>query len=122
MNKAIGTIFAALALAVTVPASADPFARTVITINHGYGHQPLAGLSEINMRQADQRARIENGFNRGAITRFEFRRLVAEQGEIQRIEHAYVADGFLAPNERMDLHRRLDIAQSHIRFEMRRRF
>ena len=58
---------------------------------------PLAGLREINQRQAEQRARIERGFHRGAITRWEFRRLMAEQQDIETMERAFVSDGFLAP-------------------------
>ena len=75
---------------------------------------PLAGLREINQRQAEQRARIERGFHRGAITRWEFRRLMAEQQDIETMERAFVSDGFLAPHERAELHRRLDMASRHI--------
>lgn len=87
-----------------------------VTVQPGYAvrHHPLEGLHEINARQAEQRARIEHGFHRGAITRFEFRRLMAEQQDIQSMERAFVSDGFLSPRERMELHRRLDIASSHI--------
>lgn len=85
----------------------------------GYGvrHHPLEGLREINARQNEQRARIEHGFHRGAITRWEFRRLMAEQQDIQAMERAFVSDGFLHPRERAELHRRLDFAASHIRHE-----
>ncbi len=87
-----------------------------VTVQPGYGahRHPLEGLREINARQAEQRARIEHGFHRGGITRFEFRRLMAEQHDIEAMERAFVSDGFLTPHERMELHRRLDIASSHI--------
>jgi hypothetical protein len=117
MKTAIGTLMAAAAFSVMTPAHANG--------PHGYGYvtaqpvyvapsHPLAGLREINARQEEQRARIEHGFHRGAITRFEFRRLMAEQQDIQAMERAFVADGFLHPRERMELHRRLDIASQHI--------
>jgi hypothetical protein len=82
-------------------------------------HHPLEGLREINARQEEQRARIDHGFRTGAITRFEFRRLMAEQQDIQSMERAFVSDGFLHPRERAELHRRLDIASSHIFHEAR---
>ena len=69
------------------------------------------------MRQERQRARIERGFHAGAITRWEFRRLMAEQQDIQAMERAFVSDGFLTPRERFELTRRLDIASANIRFE-----
>lgn len=111
---------AAIAAAASVPAMADG--------PHGYGYgygrpvvapayvaqHPFAGLREINQRQAEQRTRIEAGFHRGAITRWEFRRLMAEQQDIQAMERAFVSDGFLSPHERATLHRRLDMASSHI--------
>ena len=77
-------------------------------------HHPLAGLREINVRQEEQRARIDRGVRHGAITHREFRRLMAEQHDIEALERAFVADGFLAPHERAELHRRLDIASQHI--------
>ena len=102
-----------LAAAISTPALADG------PRGYGYGHghgrpvmapayvpqHPLAGLREINQRQAEQRARIEHGFHRGAITRWEFRRLMAEQQDIEAMERALVSDGFLAPQERGELPR-----------------
>jgi hypothetical protein len=35
------------------------------------------------------------------------------------MERAFVADGFLSPRERSELHRRLDAAAQHIVFEAR---
>ena len=77
-------------------------------------HHPLAGLREINMRQEEQRVRIDRGVRHGMITHREFRRLMAEQHDIGALERVFVADGFLAPHERAELHRRLDIASQHI--------
>ena len=136
MKTIISTLVAAAAFSVMTPAQADGSRGAgYVTVqpaysNHGYhgghgGHgygarqHPLEGLREINARQEEQHARIEHGFHRGAITRFEFRRLMAEQHDIQGMERTFVADGFLHPRERMELHRRLDIASQHIVFEAR---
>ena len=126
MKTAIGTLMAAAAFSVMAPAQANG------PHGNGYGNgyvraqpayvahpHPLAGLREINARQEEQRARIEHGFHRGAITRYEFRRLMAEQQDIQAMERAFVSDGFLHPRERMELHRRLNIASQHIVMEAR---
>ena len=122
MKTVISTLVAAAAFAVMTPAQANgPHGYGYVTVQpaygaHGYGvrQHPLEGLREINARQERQRARIEHGFHRGAITRFEFRRLMAEQHDIQAMERAFVSDGFLHPRERMELHRRLDFASQHI--------
>jgi len=125
MKTVISALVAAVTFAVMAPAKADDgFAFRHGTMPSGYGWQhggfrahPLEGLREINMRQERQRARIEHGFHAGAITRWEFRRLMAEQHDIEAMERAFVADGFLTPRERMELTRRLDIASANIRFE-----
>lgn len=118
MRKLLGAALAATAIAVTAPAAANPDGFRVVTYTAytTHGH-PLSGLREINMRQAEQRARIERGFHFGSITRHEFRRLMAEQNDIQAIERAYVSDGYLSHSERNDLHRRLDFASRHIYWE-----
>ena len=119
MKTILSTLIAATTFAVITPALADgPHGYNRVTVQPVYaGQHPLAGLREINMRQEEQRARIERGFHRGALTRWEFRRLMAEQQDIQAMERAFVADGFLAPHERMELNRRLDIASQHVFFE-----
>ncbi len=129
MKMVISTLVAAVAFSVMTPAQANgPHGYGYVTAQPAYAYgphdrgvrqRPLAGLREINARQEKQRARIEHGFNRGAITRFEFRRLMAEQHDIQGMERTFVADGFLHPRERMELHRRLDIASQNIVFEAR---
>ena len=121
MKKVISTLVATAVLAMANSAMADgPRGYNGIAIQPVYAGQPsLAGLREINMRQDEQRARIEAGFHRGTITRWEFRRLMAEQQAIQATERTFLADGFLGPRERMELHRRLDVASQHIAFEAR---
>ena len=120
MKKAIGTLLAAAAIAVTAPATANPYGYVGVNYGWAHGHyrqHPLAGLQDINMRQAEQRTRIERGFHHGSITRREFHNLMSEHNHIQAIERSYVADGFLTPAERNDLNRRLDFAAQHIRWE-----
>jgi hypothetical protein len=125
MKKVIGTLAAAAALAMSTSAMADgPHGYGLAVVQPGYGSQhgairahPMEGLREINLRQAHQRERIEMGIHRGVITRWEFRRLMAEQHDIQAMERAFVADGFLSPRERMELTRRLDMASANIRVE-----
>lgn len=125
MKTVISTLVAAVTLAVMAPAQADGsfgYRQVPAPVVYG-GHpgsvrvHPLEGLQEINMRQERMRARIERGFHAGAITRWEFRRLMAEQQDIQAMERAFVSDGFLTPRERFELTRRLDIASANIRFE-----
>jgi hypothetical protein len=119
MKKVIGTLAAAAAMAMASSAMADGphgFGRVIVQPVYVEQH-PLAGLREINLRQAHQRERIEWGFQRGAITRWEYRRLMAEQHDIRAMERTFVADGFLSPHERMELNRRLDMASAHIRLE-----
>ena len=77
----------------------------------------LVSCSQVPNLPDPQMARIERGFHRGAITRWEFRRLMAEHQDIDAMKRAFIADGFLGPRERMELNRRLDIASSHIFFE-----
>lgn len=125
MKTVISALVAAATLAVMSPANADDgYASRHRTVAPGHGWQhggfrasPLEGLHEINARQTRQRERIEHGFHRGVITRWEYRRLMAEQHDIQGMERAFVADGFLSPRERMELTRRLDVASANIRFE-----
>ena len=124
MKTVISTLVAAATFAVMTPAQANgPQGYGYVTVQpgngHGVHHRPLEGLREINARQEEQHARIEHGFNRGAITRFEFRRLMAEQQDIQSMERAFVSDGFLSPRERAELHRRLDFSSQHIVVEAR---
>lgn len=124
MKTTLKTLAAASVLAVASLGTAHangPQGYGYVTVQPGYGarHHPLDGLREINARQEQQRARIDHGFRTGLITRLEFRRLMAEQQDIQGMERAFVSDGFLHPRERMELHRRLDLASRHIVFEAR---
>jgi polyhydroxyalkanoate synthesis regulator phasin len=58
----------------------------------------------VNARQANQRARIEQGVKSGELTRRETRRAVENQRDVRQLEHAYKSDGTLTARERADLH------------------
>ena len=100
------------AAAISTPALADDPRGNGYRYGQGYGYGQGHGHGRPVMAQ--QRARIEHGFHRGAITHREFRRLMAEQQDIEAMERAFVSDGFLAPQERGELLRRLDMASHHI--------
>jgi len=138
MKTILSALAAAAVLTLAAPAQANGFrinvSLTPVTHGYGYGHgqgeghghgsrhapayrHPLAGLGEINARQARQRGRIETGFHNGSITRWEFRRLMAEQHDIENMKRAFVADGYLTDRERFELNRRLDFARQQIRWE-----
>lgn len=127
MKSIISALIATATLTVMTPALADSpygYGRAIVQPGFGWQHggvpqHPLAGLREINQRQLAQRARIDYGLHRGVITRWEYRRLRAEQQDIHAMERVFVSDGYLTPHERMELHRRLDIASQHIVLEAR---
>jgi hypothetical protein len=129
MKTLVTTLMAAATFVAITSAQAEDargYRHGTVASTHGFQpsavrHHPFAGLREINLRQEEQRARIEAGLRRGAITRFEYRRLMAEQQDIQARERAFVADGILSPREFTDLNRRLDIASQHIVIEARDR-
>lgn len=119
MKTVLKAAAAAILISAAVSAQADGYhgyhGRPVVQPAYApHAVHPLAGLNEIRARQSEQLARIERGFHRGRITRWEHRRLMAEQHDISAMERAFVADGFLSPHERAELHRRLDMASRHI--------
>lgn len=73
----------------------------------------------INERQSQLAQRIERGWRAGELTPQEYRRLVHEAREIERVEHFYRADGRLSSHERSDLHARLDHLARAIHYERR---
>lgn len=62
----------------------------------------------INERQANQRARIDQGVASGELTKPEARRLKAEQRGLRAEERAMKADGKLTKAERKKLHHDLN--------------
>lgn len=78
--------------------------------SHAYNHQ-------INARLALQRDRIQAGRRDGSLTRHEYRGLMHEQREIQRMHHRFRADGRIDGHEFKRLDRALDRASRTIRNE-----
>ncbi|HMM47739.1 MAG TPA: hypothetical protein PKC12_07135 [Thiobacillaceae bacterium] len=70
---------------------------------------------EIQARQMRQMERIEAGHRNGALTRGEYRRLMAEQREIRDMKHRFRADGRIDGREFRRLERALDVANQNIR-------
>lgn len=57
----------------------------------------------IDARQKEQKARIKQGVNSGALTRHETKRLAVEQKKIRRDEAKAKSDGKVTPKERKRL-------------------
>ena len=62
----------------------------------------------IDARQANQKARIQQGVQSGELTRPETARLVHQQVANRALEHRLKADGQLTAGERARMHHRLD--------------
>ncbi len=73
----------------------------------------------VDERQARINARIEHGFQTGALTRREARQLERQLVLTEEKERAYESDGRLTGRERADLHRDLDSVAQRLRFEQR---
>ncbi len=84
----------------------------------GLTAMPAAAQSwqNINQRQANLDARIDQGVRSGSLTRNEAVRLRAEFQEISRLEARYRAGG-LSAWERSDLDRRFDVLSAKIRIQ-----
>jgi hypothetical protein len=73
----------------------------------GFAAESLAAGTRdpgVNHRQANQRARIQQGVRSGELTRRETRGVAEEQRDIRQLERAYKSDGELTARERADLH------------------
>lgn len=98
MRHALLTLFAATALATSIPAAAS--------------------AQSVNERQAKLDARIDAGVRDGSLTRAEAARLRAEFADIARLEAQYSASGRgMSASERADLDRRFDALSSRVRYE-----
>jgi uncharacterized membrane protein YebE (DUF533 family) len=73
-----------------------------------------AGTPNVDARQANQRARINQGVASGELTPREAARLRAEQAHVRRDERAAKADGVVTPRERAHLQRELDHSSADI--------
>jgi hypothetical protein len=82
----------------------------------GVAGESFAGTRDpgVNARQANQRARIQQGVRSGELTRRETRRAVESQRDIRQLERAYKSDGKLTGAERADLHHEQNQASRQI--------
>ncbi len=81
---------------------------------HPVFQQSLRLMNEVNERQDRQTDRILNGFYEKRINHREFRRLMEEQRDIQRMEHEFLVDGFLNRFEYQKLTAALNSASRNI--------
>jgi hypothetical protein len=82
--------------------------------NHPAFQEGLRLMKEVNARQDQQTDRILNGLYEKRISPAEFRKLMDEQREIQRMERSFLADGFLNRFEYQRLDAALDNASRNI--------
>ncbi|MBN8739786.1 MAG: hypothetical protein BGP24_22765 [Lysobacterales bacterium 69-70] len=73
-----------------------------------------AATPNVDAREANQRARIDQGVASGALTRREAAGLRAQQAHIRRDERAAKADGVVTRGERRRLQHELDHASANI--------
>lgn len=73
-----------------------------------------AGTPVVDQRQADQRARINEGVASGELTRREAAGLRAEQAHVRREEREAKADGVVTRRERRHMQRELDQSSANI--------
>jgi Skp family chaperone for outer membrane proteins len=107
MKKVLLSLAAVSAIAVAVPAAAQPAYR--------YAN---VDARAINAHQADLAQRIDRAFRNHRISRAEANRLMAELRKIEALEHRYRAGG-LNRWERDQLEARLDRLQAQLRQERR---
>ncbi|HVH32570.1 hypothetical protein ACFJIW_22940 [Tahibacter sp. UC22_41] len=73
-----------------------------------------AATPNVDAREANQHARIDQGVASGELTRREAAGLRAQQAHIRRDERAAKADGVVTRGERRHLQRELDHASANI--------
>ena len=69
----------------------------------------------IDRRQARQWERINDGIDRGELSRKEARRLLKNQRQIARMERRFERDGYYSPRERRAMEQALDRAGQRIK-------
>lgn len=82
--------------------------------NHPVFRESLRLMDKVNDRQERQMDRILNGFYERRISPAEFRRLMDGQREINRMERAFLSDGFLTRFEFRRLSAALNAANRDI--------
>lgn len=75
---------------------------------NNYSNRHEDDATHVIDRRNQQSRRIEHGIANGELTRGEAHRLFKKQRKIHRLEHRFLADGYLANNERRILHNKRD--------------
>jgi hypothetical protein len=71
----------------------------------------------MDARQTRLEQRINEGVRNGELNRWEARRARAAMRDIVHLEHVYMRDRYLAPDERADLDRRFDALAQQVRMD-----
>ncbi|WP_404336688.1 hypothetical protein AB2M62_19985 [Sphingomonas sp. MMS12-HWE2-04] len=112
MNK-----FSVLLAGLGIAAAAVPATAFAAPLPH-YGFDQRGGWQNINARQANLDARINQGIRSGALSRSEAARLRTDFRGLARLEARYRATGGgLSISERRDLDRRFDALSARIRVQ-----
>lgn len=86
-------------------------ALTMLTAAVASAH---AATPRVDQRQANQRARIQQGVRSGELTRGEASRLRAGQRHVNRVERRAKADGVVTGRERAHLNHAQNVQSRHI--------
>lgn len=84
--------------------------RDIYQQKHDAQDRPAAAVRDpgVNKRQANQTGRVVNGVRSGELTHDEAQDLREGRRDIRQEEQAYIADGTLTKDERIDLHQDLN--------------
>ena len=91
MKKVLLSLAAVAAVAVAVPAAAQPYGNAYGYYKNQKNHRPAA--ASINQREANLARKIDAAYRRGQLSRVEASRLMAELRYIERTEQAYRRNG-----------------------------
>ena len=91
MKKVLLSLAAVAAVAVAVPATAQPYGAAYGYYKNQNNHRPAA--ASINQREATIARKIDAAYRRGQLSRAEATRLMAELRSSERIEQAYRRNG-----------------------------
>lgn len=122
MNTTLKSILVSLVCAASALAASASFAHEPVRgdrdqFTRAAPFAPQRWQHEIDARQRAQADRIDDARRHGELTRHEYRRLVEQQQDIRRMEHAFLADGRLDRHEYERLDAALDRASRSIRRE-----
>ena len=112
MKKVLLSLAATAAVAVAVPAAAQPYGNAYGYYTNQKNHRPAA--VSINKREANLARKIDVAYQRGQLSRTEASRLMTELRSIERIEQVYRRNG-VSPRERAALNLRITRLQQRLR-------